>query len=296
MRPLGTLPDPLHLPPLPTFTPATRSSSSGLDLLAAAAAGETLTHSKQPAPAFKPALTTSPYTAGPYNPAAVLPSKLVRRILALEFIEMSEFRADIWPDDTSPQEGTSQVRRQPPKPPVNDIRIWLECYARMAAILATRFPEKASELWAYQTTIIKAAHMYEGSNWVSYDRQFRREMLARKDLDWSVPNARLYNEAFTGRAKSIPRCPHCLSEDHTAAVCHFNPNLTIMGWLQDPRQFLTPPVLPTHSQGSGVGVAAARREVCRNYNSERYFFPAAALPTPAQSVQATTLQPDAHRV
>ena len=26
-----------------------------------------------------------------------------------------------------------------------------------------------------------------------------------KDLNWSMPNAHLYNEALSGRAKSIPR-------------------------------------------------------------------------------------------
>ena len=135
----------------------------------------------------------------------------------------------------------------------------------MAAFLATRFPEKAPELWAYQTTIVKAAHAYEGSNWVSYDRQFRREMLARKDLNWSIPDAGLYNEAFTGRAKSIPRCPHCLSEDHTAAACQFNPNPPIMGWLQDPSQFFASTASPSQVQGFG------RRSICRNYNSERCY-------------------------
>ena len=64
-----------------------------------------------------------------------------------------------------------------------------------------------------------AAHNYKGSNWVAYDRQFRRDMLARKDLNWSATNTRLYNEAFTGRARTIPRCPHCLSEDHSGASC-----------------------------------------------------------------------------
>ena len=127
-----------------------------------------------------------------------------------------------------------------------------------------RFLEKAPELWAYQTIIVKAAHAYEGSNWVSYDRQFRKEMLACKDLNWSVLDARLY-EAFTGRAKSIPRCSHCLSEDHTAAVCQFNPKLPIMGWLQDPSQFFASTALLTQLQGSG------RRVTCRNYNSERCY-------------------------
>ena len=149
--------------------------------------------------------------------------------------------------------------------------------------------EGGPELWAYQMTIVKAAHAYEGSNWVLYDRQFRREMLAGKDLNWSVPDARLYNEAFTGRAKSITRYSHCLSEDHTAAMCQFNPNPPIVGGLQDPRQFFTPTALPAHLQGSGFGVT------CRNYNSERCTSHAAAFRIPAPSARASTLQPDAPR-
>ena len=46
---------------------------------------------------------------------------------------------------------------------------------------------------------------------MAYGRLYRREALARKDLNWSVVNSRLYSEAFTGRAKVIPRCRYCLS-------------------------------------------------------------------------------------
>lgn len=123
---------------------------------------------------------------------------------------MPELRANIWLDDTSPPEGAAQSRRQISKPPVNDIRVWLEYFARMAAVLVTWFPEKGPELWAYQTTIVKAAHTYEGSNWVSYNRQYWWDMLAHKDLNRSVPNMHLYKEAFTGRARMLPRYPYCL--------------------------------------------------------------------------------------
>ena len=96
------------------------------------------------------------------------------------------------------------------RPPITNISQWVERFSMMAAILSTRFPEKAPELFAYQGSIIRAERNYEGKQWVVYDRQFRREALARKDLNWSVPNLRLYNEAFTGRAKAIPRCSVCL--------------------------------------------------------------------------------------
>ena len=138
----------------------------------------------------------------------------------------------------------------------------------MAALLVTRFPDKGPELWAYQTTILKAAHNYEGGNWVAYDQQYRRDMLARKDLNWSTPNTRLYNEAFTGRAKIIPRCPHCLSEDHVAASCPHSPNPLLVGWVPDPR---------SHAPQGHYSMAApqgtsTQREVCRNFNDNRCRF------------------------
>ena len=151
-------------------------------------------------------LPRGPHSCTPRGRTTLLPHyppKMVKRFLALEFVEMSELRADVWPDDPAPTD-SSHTPRRPGHPPVINIKTWLECFARMAAVLVSRFPEKAPELWAYQSTILNAAHSYEGATWVAYDRQYRREMLVRKDLNWSVPNSRLYNEAFTGRARFMP--------------------------------------------------------------------------------------------
>ena len=222
---LGDQPDPASLPPLPMFTPTggPPPGTSGLDLLAAAAVQDP----KSGSPSTDPLRRL--HAPGPYNPAAILAPKAVKKTLTLEFVEMSELRGDVWPDDTP---ADTPAQRRPAKPPVITIKSWLECYSRMAAVLVSRFPEKAPELWAYQCTIMKAAHDYDGANWVAYDRLFRRDMLARKDLNWSVPNTRLYNEAFTGRARSIPRCPHCLADDHGGIACPHNPNPPVLGWLQ----------------------------------------------------------------
>ena len=48
--------------------------------------------------------------------------------------------------------------------------------------------------------------------------------LARKDLNWSTPDTRLYSEALTGRARSIPRCTYCLRDDHSSQHCPQNPD------------------------------------------------------------------------
>ena len=260
------MPDASQFPPMPVF-PRSSTTTSGLDLLASAAgvsgegAGKTTPSGAE----------SSLGKAGPYNPAAALPPRVVKKILDLEFVEMAELSADIWVEELPPSDTGLTPRRTTAKPPVTDIKVWLECFARMAALLVTRFPDKGPELWAYQTTILRAAHNYEGSNWVAYDRQFRRDMLARKDLNWSSPNTRLYNEAFTGRAKAIPRCSHCLGEDHTAPICPHNPHPPVIGWIPDPRQY-TPTVSslqPPQPGLAGFQGGGARAEICRSFNENR---------------------------
>ena len=92
--------------------------------------------------------------------------------------------------------GVEQVLGRPPppsRPPVTDISQWVERYATMAALMATRFPHKAPELFAYLATVVRAERTYEAGRWVAYDRQFRREALARKDLNWSATDSRLFS-------------------------------------------------------------------------------------------------------
>lgn len=67
----------------------------------------------------------------------------------------------------------------------------------MAVVFCTRFPQQTLGFLAYQTTIIRAERNYEGTQWVSYGRRYRRVALVRKDLNRLVPDAHLYNEAFT---------------------------------------------------------------------------------------------------
>ena len=165
------MPDPVQLPPMPMFE-SSLATFSVLDTLAVTAANT------GPGPLLPVWAVAMLSTSGPYNPAASLPPKVVKKVLELEFIEMSDLRGHIWEDESMPADHPHPARRTAAKLPVTDIRVWMECYARMAALLVTRFPEKGPELWAYQSTITKAAHNYEGSNWVAYDRQFCRDMLA----------------------------------------------------------------------------------------------------------------------
>ena len=84
----------------------------------------------------------------------------------------------------------------PSHPPVTDISQWVERYTQMAAVIATCFPHKTPELFGYLATVVRAERNYEADRWAMYNRQFHQRALARKDLNWSVMDIPLFNEAF----------------------------------------------------------------------------------------------------
>ena len=128
---------------------------------------------------------------GPFNLAASLAPKVVKRILDLEFVEMAEVVVN---------DMATQVLGRPPPParlPITDILQWIERFSLMATVMCTKCPEKAGEMFAYQASIVQAKRNYEGKQWVAYDGEYRWEALVRGDLNWSVPDPQLYSEAFT---------------------------------------------------------------------------------------------------
>ena len=198
---------------------------------------------------------------------------------------MAEVTADV---DIPQEAGRVQTRL-----PTTDISRWVECYSVMAATLAARFPEKAPELFAYQAQIVRAERNYEPGRWVVYDRQFRREALARKDVYWSVTDPQLYSEAFTGRARTIPRCHYCLQDDHTAQYCPRNPDHRWSAWTQEvvpsgPRLSIHPGVDQQPDSDPWVNSAVASMKAGVSWH-------AAATPIPAGTAAARIQGYHAHR-
>ena len=83
--------------------------------------------------------------------------------------------------------------------------------------------------------------------------------LARKDLNWSLPNSRLFNETFTGCARAIPRCIFCLHDDHTTSTYTINPNDLPRGNVS---------YWPAQT-AMGYVPCPVQAEVCHNYNDGR---------------------------
>ena len=133
---------------------------------------------------------------------------------------------DLLPESWRTDDATSSCCRTPrPKRGglVTDISLWTECYSLLVAVLLTKHPDKGGHFMAYLRTIVRASRNYEDSAWASYDAAYRRQAANSRSLDWGIVDSALFSEAFTGRAKQIPRCQYCLAETHRSNECQYGP-------------------------------------------------------------------------
>ena len=196
-----------------------------------------------------------------------LPPKLVKRIIGKEFVDMRELLPESWRSESQPSSAAQQKGQ--PQGPITDFQVWAECFATLAGVLTTVFPEKAPHLLAYLRIIARASRNYEDSAWVSYDAAFRRQAANLGSLDWGNIDPVLYNETFTGKAKAMKRCTFCVVDTHTLEECLHAPK----GWgskgsgvSHDAQQLRTP---ARSTSRSGPRPEAGRSdsvEICRLYN------------------------------
>ena len=162
-----------------------------------------------------------PVTSSSVPGLALIPPKLVQRILKGEFVDMYELLPETWRVEEPKDSCCRSVR--PKRGLVTDISLWTECYALLVAVLTTKHPDKAPHFMCYLRTIVRASRNFEGTAWASYDAAYRRQAANRHSLDWAIIDPTIYNEAFTGRAQLLPRCRYCLAETHEARDCQYAP-------------------------------------------------------------------------
>ena len=68
-----------------------------------------------------------------------------------------------------------QAKRSKGKKRVQEINVWLQCYALYVAVRAVKAPKLVPELIAYQISIVRASQEYEGAAWATYDAAYRRQ-------------------------------------------------------------------------------------------------------------------------
>ena len=82
-----------------------------------------------------------------------LPQKLVKRILNLEFIDMSELIPESW-KFMEEEISYCHQNRSSHRGPVTDILLWVECYSTLVEVLSLQYPAKVRQMMAYQKTIL----------------------------------------------------------------------------------------------------------------------------------------------
>ena len=152
---------------------------------------------------------------------ALIPPKLVQKILKGDDVDMHELLPETWRAEEPRDSCCRSIR--PKRGLVTDISLWTECYASLVAVLTTKYPDKAPHFMGYLRTIVRASRNFEGSAWASYDAAYRRQAANRRSFDWSIIDPTIYNEAFTGRARVMSRCRYCLADTHDAHECQYAP-------------------------------------------------------------------------
>ena len=105
---------------------------------------------------------------------------------------------------------------------------------------------------------------YEDGAWTAYDVAYQCQASTRRDLQWSKVDSVLYNEVFTGRARAISRCKHCLGKNHSSGDYAYTPAPGDTGFQKsEPSHYFS---LPTTSSRKGVRVGEVAPS-CSTYST-----------------------------
>ena len=92
-----------------------------------------------------------------------VPSKLVKKIEAGDFIDMAELRPEGlgMMEDSAPGRSTKGKTKM-----ISNILEWIRCFSLYVAILSRSAPHRIPHLLSYQALIIEAQMEYPGDHWL----------------------------------------------------------------------------------------------------------------------------------
>lgn len=111
-----------------------------------------------------------------------VPDRLLKKIWALEYVEMRELLPEAWVHDSC-SESThcclSNGNLKQKRPEVTSIFTWLHCFGTLVSVLAHKYPSKVPEFMAYQSIIIRCYSDYEGDGWLAYELSDARRLMKK---------------------------------------------------------------------------------------------------------------------
>ena len=107
-----------------------------------------------------------------------VPHKLVKRIQAGEFIDMSELLPNRLGVNTGPLLDGEKEEKRTKRRQVASILEWVQCFSIYTAVRTQKYPEKIQDMLGYLALIVEARMEYDGDGWLGYDRRFRQNAAA----------------------------------------------------------------------------------------------------------------------
>ena len=233
----------------------------------------------------KPTGTTEPkQKQAPYrvaNSIVPIPGKLVKRIQALEYVDMR----DLLPDNIALAERLAALPSglAPPKPPGEReiggdqaLLTWVSSFATYVAIVAEVHPERAGDTLAYLRLIVREAGKFGGNGWLTYDSVFQRNQEGLS-TPWNVLEASLHQLYIANQGVKVTTpCKHCQEVDHVAADCA---TTAVLPQATNTTSSIANTVPPTSTpeRGSSKGKRPSpytrQRPICTTWNGGSCKFP-----------------------
>ena len=136
---------------------------------------------------------TNAVVVGPCSPP--IPGKIAEKIWRGEFIDLNA----LLPHRLGAPEPTlaeALQKRSRDLKQISTIEQWVVCFSAFMSVIALRIPGRIRDLLAYQALIVKAAHDYEGTPWLSYDAHFRSVAATMQLQTWSTPDQTIWSQYF----------------------------------------------------------------------------------------------------
>ena len=159
------------------------------------------------------------------NSNVPIPSKLVKKIQAFEYIDMHELLLDnialserliALPPGLAPPKPLDEREIEGDRTLVT----WVSSFATYVAIIAEAHPGRVCDMLAYMRLVMREASKFGGTSWLTYDAVFRRNHEGGS-TPWNYIDALLHQVyiASQGNKAAIP-CKHCHESDHPSAECY----------------------------------------------------------------------------
>ena len=123
--------------------------------------------------------------------------------------------------------GSSHFDQRSRRREIPDILSWVQAFSLYAAVVASRHPHKARELWAYQAIIVGEAQRCGGRGFVAYDSLFCQQMVSFETVDFSKINQSLYATTFWAQRERGRFCQICTLSDHAQDECALHPGRSV---------------------------------------------------------------------